>query len=67
VVSEKIPETQKFNVNMKHVLIELVVRLLWNWMVVGSNLAKQELSFLFAKTSFWHECEGSENPSHFRD
>jgi len=29
-------------------------------MVVCPNLAKQKLSFLFAKISFWHECEGPE-------
>jgi len=37
---------------MKHELVKLVVHLLWNWMVVYSNLAKHELNFLFVKISF---------------
>jgi len=37
---------------MKHVLVELVVHWLCNWVVVCSNLAKNKFNFIFAKFSF---------------
>jgi len=37
---------------MKHVLVELAVHWLCNWVVVCLNLAKNELNILFAKFSF---------------
>jgi len=43
---------------MKHELVELVVHLLWNWMVVCSNLIKHELGFLFAKIIFGMDKKG---------
>ena len=46
----------------KHVLVDLVVHWLGNWVVMGSNLVKNEIDFLFAKISFWHECERVEKP-----
>jgi len=33
---------------MKHELVELVMHLLWNWMVMCSNLCVCEIRFLFA-------------------
>jgi len=47
---------------MKHELVELVVHLLCNWMVMCSNLAKSEASFLFCQNLFWRECEWAEEP-----
>jgi len=40
---------------MKYELVELVVHWLCNWVVVGSNLTKNEFNFLFAKISFGME------------
>jgi len=40
---------------MKH---ELVMYLLWNWMVVCSNLAKHKLGFLFSKINFGMDGKG---------
>jgi len=43
---------------MKHELVELVVHLLWNLMVVCSNLGRTKLNFIFAKLSFGMNAKG---------
>jgi len=43
--------------NMNYELVELVVLLLWDWMVAYSNLGRHELSYLFLLTSVGMEME----------
>jgi len=51
---------------VKHELIELVVCSLWNCMVVGSNLSRSKLNFLYFKVLFGMNVEEHRNPSSYQ-